>query len=315
MARRGLGRGLGALLQETGAEEERADGSAPTAAPVGAAAAVAVQVVQVAVTAIRPNRLQPREDFGGPALDELAASIREQGVLQPLLVRPRPDEPGVYELVAGERRWRAAQLAGLQSVPAVVRENLSDRESLETALVENLQRRDLNPIEEAQAYARLVEEFGLTQAAVADRVGRNRVAVAQSLRLLHLPARLQGWLAEGSLTVGHAKAILGLAAPAEQERLARAARERGWNVRQTEEAVRRLGSAPAASGGGSGRSAAGAGAGPDPRLNWIEEGLQRRFGTRVSLHGTESRGRIEVTYSSLEELDRLLELWGLHDEL
>ena len=309
VAKRGLGRGLGALLQETGAEAERA----VRPADAGAAPAQTSQVAQVPVTAICRNRLQPREDFDSASLEELAASIREKGILQPLLVRPASGQAGLYELIAGERRWRAAQLAGLETVPVLVRVDLSDTEALEMALVENLQRRDLNAIEEAQAYSRLIEEYGLTQAAVADRVGRNRVGVAQSLRLLKLPARLQDWLADGSLSVGHAKALLGLSDAASQERLARAARERGWSVRQTEEAVRRAAAADGA--GGSGASGSDEENAMDPRMGWIVDGLQRRFGTRVGLRGTQSRGRIEVIYSSAEELDRLLELWGLRDEL
>src|SRR5262245_26011580 len=228
MSKPALGRGLGALL-----------GGAPIATPPGVVATLPMppamaqdpdQVRCVALTRIHPSSLQPRRHFGAEALRELADSIREQGVVQPLIVR---EHNGQLELIAGERRWRAAQMAGLAEVPVIVRE-ADDREVLELALIENLQRENLNPLEEARGYHQLIEQFGLTQDAVATRVGKSRAVVANALRLLKLPADVQASLREGRLSVGHAKVILGLGTETQQKSVAGKAVAQGLSVRQTE---------------------------------------------------------------------------------
>lgn len=217
--RSGLGRGLGALI--------------PTDLAGGARTG---DLVELPISSVEPNRFQPREVFDEESLLSLSASIRELGVLQPILVRPLDDER--FELIAGERRWRAARRAGLSSIPAIVRE-IDDTASLEQALVENLHRADLGALEEASAYQQLMEDFGFTQEQVATRVGKSRSAVANTLRLLQLPPSVQRLLADGRLSAGHARALLGCPDRARIESLALQVVGEGWNVRQVEEAVRR----------------------------------------------------------------------------
>jgi ParB family chromosome partitioning protein len=195
-------------------------------------------LVELPLTDVAPNRYQPRASFDEDSLTTLTASVRELGVLQPVLVRPLDD--GTYELIAGERRWRAAKRAGLQTIPALVRE-VDDTTSLEHALVENLQRTDLNPLEEAAAYQQLIEEFGLTHEQVALRVGRSRAAISNTLRLFQLPPAIQKLVAEGRLSAGHARALLGTPDRAFQEALARRVVADGLSVREVEEAVRERG--------------------------------------------------------------------------
>src|SRR5690242_12590753 len=216
--RSGLGRGLGALIP--GGAVSEAAGSA---------------LVEVPVASVIPNRFQPRERFDEEALTALTASIREMGVLQPILVRPTAD--GTYELIAGERRWRAAKRAGLQLIPAILRE-VEDSRSLEQALVENLHRQDLNPLEEAAAYQQLIEDFGLTQESVAQRVGRSRSAVANTLRLFQLPPPIQRMVVEGRLSAGHARSLLATPDRALQEELADEAIAEDLSVRELEARVR-----------------------------------------------------------------------------
>ncbi len=275
MARKALGRGLDALL------------------PQKAQAEVGNSLREVDIDRVRPNRRQPREHFDSEALDRMAASLKERGMLQPLLVR-RAGEG--FELIAGERRWRAAQRAGWHRVPVVVRE-ADQNEALELALIENLQREDLNPIEEAHAYEMLAKETGLTQEAVAERVGRERSTVANYLRLLRLPDRVQQLLVEGALSMGHARALLGLDDAAAQTRLAEATVSGGWSVRQTEAKVRAERSG-IATGGKKAK---------DPDTVAAENKMTRALGTPVRILGGE-RGRIEIRFASLEELDRLYEL-------
>jgi len=260
------------------------------------------------VARIHPCPLQPRKDFAPEALRELADSIRQQGLVQPLVVRRRGEE---FELIAGERRWRAAQLLGLEEVPVVVRD-VDDRTALELALIENLQRENLNPIEEAQGYAQLVEEFQFKQEEVANKVGKSRAVVANALRLLKLPAQVQGYLRDGRLSVGHAKAILGLPT----ERLQRAAAERvlrdHLNVRQAEQLVARLQARAVA---GAGRKPAGAAPpAPDAHLARIEDRLRERLGTKVQLRYAHGQGAVEISFYSDAELERLLELLGVPPE-
>jgi len=278
VAQRGLGRGLGALLPAEG----------------GADASV---LREVPVDRLRPNPRQPRRTFDEEPLASLTASVAALGVLQPLLVRETG--PGDYELIAGERRWRAAQRAGLATVPVLVRE-ADDLASLEQAVVENLHRSDLNPLEEAAAYAQLLEDFSLTHEQLAARVGRSRAAVTNTLRLLQLPAGIQRLLVEGSLTAGHARALLGSSDPAFQEALAARATREGLSVRAVEEAVRaREGGA---AGGPSGPRASAARL---PGFAELETLLAEHLATRVRVEGQGRRGRVVVEFADLDDLERI----------
>ena len=252
----GLGRGLGALLSSS---------SGPAAQEAAAAA------VELPIDSIAPNPNQPRKDFDDKALRDLAASLTQSGVLQPVVVRRLGDG---YQLIVGERRWRAAKLAGLTRIPAVIRE-ATDAESLELALVENLLREDLNPMEEAEAYQRLLAEFGWTQEELAQRVRRDRSTIANCLRLLKLPELIQADLRAGRLTMGHARALLSLASPAEQLRLREEILAHSWSVRATEEGVQR-----------SARSPLAAGSAARPDLAAVEDSL--RVGAR---HARAARGQ------------------------
>lgn len=277
-----LGKGLSALLGE---------------APAGAGGPDE-GVREIPVERCSPNPRQPRERFDAAADESLATSVRERGVLQPILVTP--DVQGGYRIVAGERRWRAARAAGLETIPAVVR-RLDARTMLELALVENLQREDLNAIEEAKGYQRLQDEFGLTQAEIAARVAKDRSTVANALRLLELPVPVQELVQTGALSMGHARALLGLADEAAMVQLGREAVEKRLSVRQVEAQVRRLRS-------GAGRRRAGR---PEVsrRARFYEAELQRALGTRVRvLEARTGGGRIEVFYHSPEEFQRLQEL-------
>lgn len=267
---RGLGRGLGALLSSTPVEEEN--------------------LAEIPIDQITVNPQQPRKTFNFNSLNDLAASIRSSGVIQPIIVRRDGDG---YQLIAGERRWRAARQAGLQRVPAIVRE-ATDAQSLELALIENLLREDLNPIEEADAYRRLLAQFGGTQDELAQRVGRDRSTIANCLRLLRLPEVIQADLRAGHLTMGHAIALLALPTEGEQLRLREQILAHDWSVRATEESVR-VHRVPRA--GAPRRRAAEFGA--------LEDRLARALMTRVRLRGTGRRGTIEVTYATADELERL----------
>ena len=280
--RSGLGRGLDSLLPSRGGEGLE-DKSGLLRAPIDT---------------IDPNPRQPRETFDEGSLEELTASIKELGVLQPLLVRERA---GGFELIAGERRLRAARRAGLSEVPVMVVE-ADDRGSLERALVENIHRTDLNPIEEAHAYQQLIDEGGLTQDALAEHLGRKRVTITNSLRLLSLPTSVQGLLIEGRLTSGHGKALLGLESSPFQDRLARRAASEGLSVRETEELVRKYQSmtgAPGSVGGERSRS---------PELVEAQKRLTDHLQTRVRVDMGKRKGKIVVDFVSLEELERLLDV-------
>ena len=249
---------------------------------------------EVEIDRLVPSRFQPRRDFSAGTLDELAASIKEQGIVQPIVVVPHGEK---YEIVAGERRWRAAAQAGLTRVPVVVREKRSDKEMLEVALVENLQREDLNPLEAAAAYARLREEFHLTQEEVARRVGKDRASIANALRILKLPASVREKIREGSLSAGHAKALAALSSADDQERLAEEILRRALSVRQTEKRV--------ASFGSEGRVVRERHA--DPFTRDAEEKLSRRLKSRVRIVRRRRGGRIEIAFGSEEELIGLFE--------
>ncbi len=280
--RYGLGRGLDALIP----------GGSDDAPPAAAG------VRYVPVTAIRPNPHQPRARMDPAALDELAASIREHGVLQPLIVT-RGQREGEFVLVAGERRWRAAQKAGLERVPVLVRE-VTAQEQLELALIENLQRADLNPLEEAEAYRHLHETFGLTHEEIARRVGKSRAAVTNALRLLQAAPAVQQALLEGRIREGHARALLGLPTHAAQEAALQTVLAQGLSVRQTEALVRKLqGRAQPAPRPKKEAS--------DPLVQRLEARLQAHLGTRVKVQTGPHGGRITLYYYSDEELEALLQ--------
>jgi len=306
MAKPALGRGLGALLggaSQTARPATAASPPTPTALP---AADSRDAVRPVALERIRPCPLQPRKGFAVEALQELADSIKEQGIIQPLIVRPKADH---FELIAGERRWRAAQLAGLKDVPVIVRE-ADDGAVLEMALIENLQRENLNPLEEAQGYQQLIDQFSLRQEDVAVKVGKSRTVVANALRLLKLPADLQAFVRDGRLSVGHAKVILGLDHPTTQALAAERILKQGLNVRQTEELVTRLQGHPS----GSGRSkdaTATVSANPDAHVADLVNRLTERFGTKVQLRYRAGKGTLEVRFFSDDELERILEIVGV----
>ena len=277
-AKHGLGRGLGALLSSS---------------PAPAVETGASGVQELPIDSIIANPRQPRKAFDNKALDDLSQSLKRSGVLQPVVVRRHGQQ---FEIVVGERRWRAARIAGLSHIPAVVRE-ATDAETLELALVENLLREDLNPMEEAEAYQRLLTEFAWTQDDLGQRVGKDRSTVANCLRLLKLPELIQADLRAGRLTMGHARALLSLASPAEQLKLREEILAHSWSVRATEEGVqRKQRQAPRRAGRRSAELAA------------LEDSLRETLATRVRLVGSERAGRIEITYASAEDLERLTEL-------
>jgi ParB family chromosome partitioning protein len=252
--------------------------------------------LSVDIEKISPGRAQPRRHFDEDALAELADSIRANGILQPLLVT---ETHGRYELIAGERRLRAAARAGLATVPVIVRRDVDTDSLLEMALVENVQREDLTPIEQARGYQRLIDEHGYTQERLAQRVGKSRAAVTNALRLLKLPREVCELVDDGSLSEGHARALLGLRTAAQQIRLAGRIARKGWSVRQTEELVRRLqDTAPSARPVSSPVATA---------MHAVEQSLGRALGTKVRLKGGAARGRIEIEFYSQDELDRLIE--------
>lgn len=290
MARQGgLGRGLGALIPPRTMGE--ADESVFQELPVGA---------------ISPNRRQPRTQFDEESLAALTASVRELGVLQPVLVRATGG--GVYELIAGERRWRAAKRAGLSMIPAIVR-TVDDTTSLEQALVENIQREDLNPLDEAAGYQQLLEDFHLTHDELASRVGRSRAAISNTLRLFQLPPTVQRLVAEGRLTAGHARALLTTPDRAFQEALAQRIVTDGMSVRAVEEAARNHNTGVAA-GTATGSASAQAQARPGsglrpPGLLELEDLLSAHLDTRVSISMGSSRGKVTIDFATLEDLERI----------
>ena len=306
MAKPALGRGLGALLGESPIAKPPVPAPASTTVSETALATDARERVQrVALDQIRPCPFQPRKDFSPEALRELADSIKEQGIVQPLIVRERD---GFFELIAGERRWRAAQLLQAPEVPVIVRQ-ADDRAALELALIENLQRENLNPVEEANGYAELAEQFQLTQEDIAAKVGKGRVVVANALRLLKLPPVVQNFIRDGRLSVGHAKVILGLANEKDQKLVAERVIKQGLNVRQTEglvakrqkRGIRRVASKPEL-------VAAPAG---DPHIADLEASLREIFATKVQLHYAQGTGSVEISFFSDEELERILQILGV----
>jgi ParB family chromosome partitioning protein len=267
-------------------------------------------LVEIPVGDLSPNPNQPRVHFDEESLSDLAASIREIGVLQPLLVRQLAD--GSYQLIAGERRWRAAQRAGLATVPAVVK-TTDDMSSVEQALVENLHRQDLAPLEEAGAYQQLIDDFSLTHDDVAKRVGKSRSSITNSLRLLALPAAIQAFLADGKLSAGHAKALLGTPDRAFQEQLARRAAAEGWSVRAIEEAIRDRGGEGATAVVAPGKTDDGSTSGggtvtklPPAGLLELENQISEYLSTRVSVKmNSNKKGSVTIEFAGLDDLERL----------
>jgi ParB family transcriptional regulator, chromosome partitioning protein len=301
----GLGRGLNALIKEKPATpEKKASSKQPAPKDEGG-------VVSIPITQIHKSPWQPRRHFEPAALEELVASIRERGVLQPLLVRAVGDS---YQLIAGERRFRASQIAELPVVPVVIMK-VSDKEAVEITLIENLQREDLNPIEEAEGYQSLANEFGMTQEQIAERVNKGRASVANALRLLSLPENVRDAVAENRLSSGHAKVLLGLELPAEQEMLARRVLKEGLSVRALErmvEQMRRPARKPRAE-----RHDI-----PASHLHHLSDRLHQTLGTSVRLHssktlsnGKKVPGSIEIDFYSNEDLDRLLQHLGMTEAL
>lgn len=287
---KGLGRGFGALLP----------GEDSFSVPDAAAGDV---VKVVPLRSVEANPDQPRKDFDAAALQELADSIREQGVLQPLLVEAWASG---YRIVAGERRWRAAQLAGLTEVPVLVR-GFTDQSRMEIALIENIQRSDLKPLEEARAYRSLMDVFNLTQDDVAKKVGKQRSTVANALRLLRLPDEMQAALDAGGLTPGHARAVLAVTLPEGQKTLFQAILAEGLSVREAEDRAQKLNA------GGPPKAAAASAPSTNralPEITELQQKFMERLGTKVAIKGSTEKGRIEIDYYSADDLDRLYELLG-----
>ncbi|MEO8426031.1 MAG: ParB/RepB/Spo0J family partition protein [Verrucomicrobiota bacterium] len=267
------------------------------------------RVERIPLSRIQPSALQPRKDFPAETLRELADSIKEQGIIQPLIVRSRGDD---FELIAGERRWRASQMLGLNEVPVIVRDS-DDRTVLELMLIENLQRENLNAIEEAQGYEELVEKYHLIQEEVAVKVGKSRTAVANSLRLLKLAPEIRSYIRDGRLSVGHAKVILGLDSDHQQMLAARRIVKAGLSVRQTEELVSHFQSREVSGLRGGVGSAKGA-LMRDAHVADLESKLQERFGTKVSLRYRQGKGALEVKFFNDDDLERILQIMGLELE-
>jgi ParB family chromosome partitioning protein len=297
MVKKGLGSGLDALF---GDSKPKLDEQ-----PAGE------KVLLLPLSAVTPNPKQPRRSFDQGKLKELTASVKEQGVLQPILVRPIPGEHNKYEIVAGERRYRAAEQAGLKSIPAIVK-SLEDKVTLEVALIENIQRQELNPLEEAASFRDLLDNYGYTQASLAERLGKSRVYIANTLRLLALPESVRGYVTNGRLSAGHGKALLMLEKEEDRVALAERVIEEGLSVRQTEElaknpkAIYKKQPAAKEQGAQAGEQTASQ---EDLLLNAIGERLRERLQTKVNVKKTgKKRGRITLEYYSDEELERLLEL-------
>jgi len=302
-----LGRGLGALLGGGAAVAPKPGGNAFPSPALTAESAAGERVLRVPVAKVRPCAFQPRKDFAPESLKELADSIKEQGIVQPLIVRP---QGGNFELIAGERRWRAAQMLGLKEVPVIVRE-ADDRAVLELALIENLQRENLNAIEEAQGYAQLIGQFQLTQEEAAIKVGRSRVVVANALRLLKLAPELQAHVRDGRLSVGHAKAILGLSSADEQKLAAERVFKKSLNVRQTEELVSYLQNK---TGDKNGKKIPGSPLLQDAHIAGLRDKLQERFGTKVTVRYQKGQGAIEIKFFNDADLERILNVAGVPAE-
>ena len=277
MEKRVLGRGLGALIPEkTNATTESMQG-----------------VSKVQIDKIRVNKFQPRQDFDKTTLEDLASSIKEKGIIQPIIVREC--EEG-YELIAGERRFRAVKMLGIREIPAIVK-NVSDVDSLELSIIENVQREGLNPIDQAKAYQRLLDEFGMTQEDIADTIGKDRSTITNILRLLKLPEKIRGYVSRGTISMGHARALLALHNNAEQLRLCTKIIQQDLSVRDTEKHAKKASSLPKQDNKAK-----------DPNLTSIEEELRDRFGTKVKISKGKRGGKIEIEFYSDNDLDRVINL-------
>ncbi|MDK2822983.1 MAG: ParB family transcriptional regulator, chromosome partitioning protein [Clostridia bacterium] len=283
MSKRGLGKGLGALIPTTNPVQYDPDKDT---------------ISELNIHEILPNSFQPRKNFDPDKLSELAASIKEHGVIQPVIVRPHSEG---YELVVGERRLRACKQLGLEKIPAVIRA-LSDRDMTEMALIENIQRHDLNPIEEAKAYKKLIEEFGLTQEEVAKKVGKSRPFIANYLRILHLPELIHDYLAKGVLTVGHARPLLSIENQSLQLQLVKQIIDNGLSVRETENLIKKSLKKSAV------KNKTGKASTLSPILNDIQDRLRNRFSTKVNIKDDGKKGKIEIEYYNHDDLQRILEL-------
>lgn len=310
MSKPALGRGLGALLGGNPPASKPVpvgiEPAPPTSIPAPAPAPAPVdnreRVLRVPLAKVRPSPHQPRKDFAPDALKELADSIREQGIVQPLIVREQADH---FELIAGERRWRAAQLIGLAEVPVILRQ-ADDLTVLELALIENLQRENLNAIEEALGYSQLMSQFQLTQELVATKVGKSRAVVANALRLLKLPAEVQAYVRDGRISVGHAKVILGLPSEPLQKLAAERVIKESLNVRQTEQLVAGLQNPSVAP-----KRDKPAPISKDAHVATIENRIRERVGTKVNLRYAKGKGAVEIRFFSDDELERILGLLGV----
>ncbi len=289
MNKKGLGKGLQALISANSQPVSPAPESNSTPVP---------QNGEINIKLIKPNTFQPRTRFDQQKLEELAASIRQHGVVQPIVVRPQGD---YYELVAGERRWRACMLLGLDMIPAIV-QNYTDNQAGEIALIENLQREDLDPVEEALAYKKLQDEFGLTQEVLAEKVGKSRSAVANSMRLLALPALAQAYLTSGKISAGHGRALLPLGRHDKLEDILREIVERQLSVREIENKVKKIIAPP------SSKAKNQIAIAKDPDLLDLEAKLRGILGTRVKIYGSENKGKIEIEYYGADDLQRILDL-------
>ena len=286
MTKQALGRGLSALIPGIKKETE-------TIEKTGG-------VTEIGLDKIKQGKYQPRTDFNDVSQKELISSIKEKGVIQPILVRPSDEG---YELIAGERRFRAARALGLENIPAIIK-TVSNEEALELSLIENIQREELNPVEEAKAYKRLIDEFELTQEMVGEKVGKDRTSIANSLRLLNLPLDIQDKLISGEISVGHAKVILGLENPSDQKIAVEHIIKNGLSVRDTETYVANIKEPPVHK-----RRMAY----KDPHVIAMEEHIQRVLGTQVKICQGKKKGKIEIAYYSQEDLQRILEFFGIEE--
>ena len=299
MAARGLGKGLDSLIPNALGETKTKKEAVAKAKSEATTEEKEPQTL-VKITKVEPNREQPRKNFDEDALQELADSIKQFGLLQPILVQDRKD---YYEIIAGERRWRAAKLAGLKEVPVIIR-NYTEQEIVEISLIENIQREDLNPIEEAQAYKRLLTEFHLKQDEIAERVGKSRTAVTNAMRLLKLSEKVQQMLIDEMITAGHARAILSIADKEKQESIAMKVFDEKLSVRETEALVKRMLEPPKTAKKSKFSSA------EDAIYESLEEKMKSIMGTRVQIHRKKNdKGKIEIEYYSKDELERIIDLF------
>jgi ParB family chromosome partitioning protein len=279
LSKKGLGKGLGALIPIIDEKDEK-------------------DIQEIDIDEIKPNERQPRKAFDEEKIKELAFSIKEHGVLQPVILRKTKTG---YELVAGERRWRAAKIAGIEKIPAIIKK-ITDAEVMQIALIENLQREDLNPVEEAMAYKTLMEEFGMTQEELAGRIGKSRSHIANTVRLLNLEDEIKEMINQGKITAGHARALLSIDESRERIKIAKKIAEENFSVRETEDLIKTYSSKAKEKRNNSKNQEI------NPAINHIEEQLKKALGTKVKIKGDERRGKIEIDFYSEDELERILEI-------